>query len=190
MQEKIKVLGIPGSLRKKSYNKSLLRAATELKPEHMEIEIFDLHDIPLYNEDVEKEGLPEPVRKFKGKIAESDSLLFSSPEYNYSISGVLKNAIDWASRTPATSPLQKKPYAIMGVSSGMTGTVKAQLHLKEVGVFNNMLVMNEPEVYITLAKQKFDENGELTDESTRELLKKFLSEFYNWTIRFTNAGKF
>lgn len=184
MEDKIKVLGIAGSLRKNSYNKSLLKAAIELKPDKMEIEIYELNEIPLYNEDVEKAGLPESVRIFKEKIADADSLLIASPEYNYSVSGVLKNAIDWASRTPKTSPLQKKPYAIIGASSGMSGTIKAQMHLRQIGVFNNMFAMNKPEVYVTLAKQKFSEKGELTDEPTREHLKKFLEEFYNWTIRF------
>jgi chromate reductase len=184
MGEKIKVLGIVGSLRKHSYNRSLLKAALELKPQNMEIEIFDLKDIPLYNEDVEMEGPPEPVKIFKEKIANSDSLLISSPEYNYSVSGVLKNAIDWASRTPKTSPLQKKPFAIMGASAGMSGTIKAQMHLRQIGVFNNMFAMNKPEVYMTFAKQKFNEKGELTDEPTREHLKSFLNEFYKWTIQF------
>lgn len=184
MNEKIKVLGFAGSLRKQSYNRSLLKAAVELKPENMEIEIFDLKDIPLYNEDVEKAGIPDSVKAFKERIAASDSLLIASPEYNYSITGVLKNAIDWASRTPKTSPLQKKPYAIMGASSGMSGTIKSQMHLRQVGVFNNMFAMNKPEVYLTLAKQKFNEKGELIDDSTREHLKTFLEEFYRWTSKF------
>ncbi|MEO8209750.1 MAG: NADPH-dependent FMN reductase [bacterium] len=187
MNEKIKVLGIAGSLRNKSYNRSLLHAAIKLRPENMEIEIFDLKDIPMYNEDVEKEGLPDSVKEFKEKIAVSDSLLIASPEYNYSIPGVLKNAIDWASRTPKTSPLQKKPYAIIGASSGMSGTIKSQMHFRQVGVFNNMFAMNKPEVYITLAKQKFNERLELTDEPTIEHLKKFLEEFYLWTNKYKSV---
>lgn len=187
-ENKIKILGFAGSLRKKSYNQALLRAASELKPEMMELEIFHLDDIPMYNEDLEKEGIPEPVKIFKDRIAASDSLLISTPEYNYSVPGVLKNAIDWASRTPSTSPLQKKTYALMGVSSGMSGTMKAQMHMRQIGVFNNMFAMNKPEVYVTFAKQKFNEKGELTDEPTREHLKKFLAEFYEWTIKAKNIS--
>ena len=181
MDKRIKVVGFSGSLRKHSHNGALLRAAQLLAPEQMEIEIFELNDIPFYNEDIERAGLPESVKIFKEKIAAADSLLIASPEYNYSFTGVLKNAIDWASRPPAPSPLSKKQYAIMGVSGGISGTMRSQLHFRQVATAVNMTAMNKPEVYITLAKQKFNENGELTDQPTLEHLKTFLKSFYEWT---------
>lgn len=184
MNENIKVLGISGSLRKHSYNTALLRACIELKPENIEIEIYGLNDIPLYNEDLEKEGIPESVKAFREKIAGSNSLLISTPEYNYSVTGVLKNAIDWASRPANASVLNKKPFAMMGVSGGISGTIRSQMHLRQIAVFGNMFAMNVPQVYIQLGKQKFNEKGELTDEPTREHLKKFLIAFYEWTIKF------
>jgi len=183
MTEKIKVLGIAGSLRKHSYNMSLLRAAIELKPENMEIEIFELAEIPFYNEDLDKENLPWSVKILKEKISASHSLLIASPEYNYSFTGVLKNAIDWASRPPSNSPLNKKPYAIMGVSGGTSGTIRSQMHFRQVAAACNMFGLNRPEVYVTSGRNKFNEKGELMDEPTKEHLKKFLVEFYEWTIK-------
>ncbi|MBK8551455.1 MAG: NAD(P)H-dependent oxidoreductase [Ignavibacteria bacterium] len=186
MDKKIKVLGFAGSLRKHSLNRALLRTAVESKPDQMDIEIFELNDIPLYNGDVEKEGIPDSVKIFREKISESDSLLIASPEYNYSFTGVLKNAIDWASRSYPTeiSPLHKKPYSIMGASGGMGGTIRSQMHFRQVGAHIDMYAMNKPEVYVTFASKKFNESGELNDEPTREHLKKFLASFYDWTMRF------
>lgn len=182
MSVKIKVLGISGSLRIKSHNTALLESAIVLKPENMEIEIFSLKDIPLYNEDVEKAGLPESVKIFKDKIANADSLLIASPEYNYSFTGVLKNAIDWASRTPSDSPLKRKPYAIVGVSGGNGGTIRSQMHFRQVAFHNDMAGMNRPEVYVTNGRSKFNENNELTDEPTIVHLRKFLTAFFDWTM--------
>ncbi len=179
---KIKVLGVAGSLRKESYNKSLLKAAIELHPENMNIEIFDITDIPLYNEDVHAIGEPEAVKIFKNKIAESDGLLIVTPEYNYSIPGVLKNAIDWASRPAAESPLSGKPLAIMG-AGGRMGTVRAQSHLRQVAVFTNMLALNKPEVLVSIAGEKFDKDGKLTDERTRTQVKNLLDAFIKWIIQ-------
>jgi len=183
MSEVIKVLGIAGSLRKHSNNMSLLKAAAELKPENMEIEIFGLADIPFYNQDLDKGNLPESVRIFKEKITAASSLLIASPEYNHSITGVLKNAVDWASTPSSNSPLNKKPYAVMGVSGGASGTIRSQMHFRQIAAENNMFGMNKPEIYLTMGKSKFNENDELTDEPTRERLKKFLEAFYDWTIR-------
>lgn len=185
MPDKIKVLGIPGSLREDSYNLALLNAAVELKPENMEITLFMLHDIPLYNEDVEKIGVPDPVIKFKKALAESDGLLIATPEYNYSIPGVLKNAIDWASRPPASTPLNNMPLGIMGSSGGMSGTAKAQHHLRQVAVFTNMHVMNKPEMQITKEAEKF-KDGRLTDEASRIHLEKFMKAFEQWILIFKN----
>ena len=185
MQNKIKVLGIPGSLRKDSYNLALLNAAIELKTVNMEITIFALHEIPLYNEDVERISVPEPVMRLKNALAESDGLLIAAPEYNYSIPGVLKNAIDWASRPPANSPLNNMPLGIMGSSGGMSGTAKAQHHLRQVAVFTNMHTMNKPEMQVTKEAEKF-KDGRLTDEATRAHLEKFMKAFEQWILIFKN----
>ena len=174
----MKILGISGSLRKKSHNTALLRSAMELKPEKMEIEIYGIGDLPLYNGDLEKNGFPESVIKFKKKISESDGLLIASPEYNYSYTGVLKNAIDWASRPPSDSPLKNKLYALMGVSGGTSGTIRSQMHFRQVAIQAGMITLNKPEVYVQTGGNKFDENGTLTDEATIEHMKKFLKAFY------------
>jgi chromate reductase, NAD(P)H dehydrogenase (quinone) len=175
----MKVLAISGSLRKDSYNSSLLKAAEELKPENMEIEIFDIGGIPLYSDDLKSEGFPEKVKILADKISSADGILIATPEYNYSVPGVLKNAIDWVSRV-APQPFNEKPAAIFGASSGMLGTVRAQLHLRQIAVFVNMIVMNKPEIYVNFARDKFDTNGKLTDEKTRDVINKFLISFYNW----------
>lgn len=180
MENKIKILGIAGSLRKESYNKKLLMAAAELKPENMEIEVFNLAGIPLYNGDMDNEYAPEEVKNFKRKISESDGLLIATPEYNYSIPGVLKNAIDWASRPARDSVLNLKPLAIMGTTGGMYGTVRAQNHMRLIAQSTNMMDMKRPELMIPKQQEKFSTDGKLTDEATREHLKKFLAAFENW----------
>ena len=182
--EKINVLGIGGSLRKNSYNRALLRAARELAPEEVEMEIFDnaaLSAIPLFNEDVRQQGEPESVRVFKQQLHDADALLFSVPEYNYSISGVLKNAIDWASRPPNTSPLNGKPVAIMGASTGRSGTIRSQMHFRQVCVFTNMLPLNKPEVYVANAAEKFDPEGILVDKDSREFVRQLMQALLEWT---------
>jgi chromate reductase len=183
MNNEIKVAGIAGSLRKKSLNHALLRAALELKPENMSIEILDISQIPLYNDDLFSTQIPEAVENFKNKIAGSDGILIATPEYNYSISGVLKNAIDWASRPALNSPLNNKPLGIMGVSGGISGTMKAQMHLRQVSVFTNMIPMNKPEMIVQKGREKFDSEGKLTDENTREHLRKFLAAIAVWIER-------
>ncbi len=178
----IKVLGIAGSLRESSYNKALLRAAIELQPDNMQIEMCSISDIPLYNDD-ELADVPQTVDDFKQKISAADALLIVTPEYNYSIPGVLKNVIDWASRPPKDSPLNGKPLAIMGATSGRMGTVRAQLHLRQIAVFTNMLTLNKPEVLVANANEKFDKDGNLTDESTKEHVRKLLDAFARWIIQ-------
>ena len=180
---KLKVLGIPGSLRKASYNLSALRAAQKLVPPEMEIEIFDLHGIPPFSEDDEKNP-PARVVEFKRKIREADAILFATPEYNYSIPGVLKNAIDWASRPYGDSAWTGKPVALMGASSGMLGSARAQYHLRQVFVFLNVHALNQPEVLIANAAQKFDANGNLTDEKTKEMITRLLKALEDWAKRF------
>jgi chromate reductase, NAD(P)H dehydrogenase (quinone) len=182
MDDLIHVLGISGSLRKGSFNTALLHAAIELAPEGMEIEIFDLAPIPLYNADIQAQGDPAAVHLFKQKIASASALLIATPEYNYSIPGVLKNAIDWASRPAKESPLNGKPLAMMG-AGGRMGTVRAQLHLRQVALFTNMLPLNRPEVLVQFADQKFDFNGRLLDEVTRQSITDLLVALLAWTRR-------
>ena len=179
----IRILGIAGSLRAGSYNRALLRAAQELAPEHVSIQIFDIASIPLYNADVQADGDPEPVMRLKAAIAASDALLLTSPEYNHSITGVLKNAIDWASVPPRTSPLSGKPVALMGASTGNTGTARAQMHLRQVCAFTNMLVLNHPEVLVGRARERFDEHGRLVDETSRRFVRRLLEALAEWVAR-------
>ncbi|MFT3894312.1 MAG: NADPH-dependent FMN reductase [Anaerolineales bacterium] len=184
--EKIQVLGIGGSLRKNSYNRALLRAAQELAPDEMAIRIFDnavLSAIPLFNEDVRQQGEPEPVKILKTEIRNADALLFAIPEYNYSFSGVLKNAIDWASRPPNKSPLKEKPVALIGASTGISGTIRAQMHFRQVCIFTDMLAVNTPQVFVANAAQKFDAKGRLIDEDTRKFVRQLTESLFEWTRR-------
>src|SRR5215472_76071 len=164
----IRVLGICGSLRKGSFNRMALRVAQESVPAGMKIDVADISAFPLYNEDVRAQGFPPAVQRFRDQIAAADALLFVTPEYNYSVSGVLKNAIDWASRPP-NQPFDGKPVAMMGASGGVLGTARAQYHLRQTCVFLNMFPINKPEVLIAQAAGKFDEHGKLTDQTTRDL---------------------
>jgi chromate reductase len=183
----IHVLGISGSLRKGSYNTRLLAAASELLPEGMTLETFDLSHIPLYNDDVRAVGFPKPVQQFRERIAVADALLIATPEYNFSIPGVLKNAIDWASRPP-DPPLSGKPVAMMGASTGNFGTVRAQMHLRQVCVFCNMFPLNKPEVLLMRSREKFDAGGRLTDETARGLIRDLLLALAEWTRRLQQKG--
>ncbi len=182
MKRSIIILGFAGSLREKSYNKALLRAAEELLPEDARLEIFDLEGIPVFNQDLEYK-MPEKVREFKRKIEAADALLIATPEYNSSVPGVLKNAIDWASRPPADNSFEDKPVAIMGASLGRIGTARAQCHLRQVCVHVNMHPLNRPEVFVTFADTKFDKKGRLRDEDTREILIQMLENLVSWTRR-------
>ena len=185
MTTPIHVLGFSGSLRKASYNTALLRAAGDLVPEGMSLEIFDIAPIPLYNQDLES-ALPPSVQEFKARIAAADAILIATPEYNYSVPGVLKNAIDWASRPP-DRPLNNKPGAMMGASSGLFGTVRAQHHLRQILQHTNVLALNKPEVYVPQAQNKFDSNGQLTDEITRGFVKDLLVALAEWTRRLRSS---
>ena len=184
LEEKIQVLGIAGSLRQGSYNRALLRAAQELAPDEMGIQIFDnetLTLIPPYNENVRQQGEPETVEILKREISRADALLFAVPEYNHSISGVLKNAIDWVSRPPNESPLDGKPVGIMGASVGMNGTARAQMHFRQLCVFTNMLSLNKPQVLIARAAEKFDSDGQLIDGDTRHFVRLLTQSLLEWT---------
>lgn len=178
----VTILGFAGSLRKGSYNKSLLHTAVELAPKDAKIEVFDLEGIPPFNQDFERQP-PERVKEFKEKIEAADAILIVTPEYNYSIPGVLKNAIDWASRPYGDNAFEGKPVAIMGASIGMLGAARAQYHLRQCFVFLNMYPLNRPEIMVTFAPEKFDENGNLTDEQTRKHVTEFLEALVAWTRR-------
>ena len=176
----IKVLGICGSLRKGSFNMAALRTAIELRPAGMTVEVADISQIPLYNEDVRQQGFPPPVQKLREQIAAADALLFACPEYNYSMSGVLKNAIDWASRPP-DQPFGGKPVAIMGAAAGMAGSARAQYDLRRSCVFLDMHPLNKPEVLIGQAQTKFDASGRLTDDAARGFIRDMLVALEKWT---------
>jgi chromate reductase, NAD(P)H dehydrogenase (quinone) len=176
----ISVLAICGSLRAGSYNRAALRTAIELKPPGMTIETAEIGSIPLYNEDVRAQGFPPPVETLRRQIAAADALLFVTPEYNYSIPGVLKNAIDWASRPP-DQPFAGKPVAIMGAGAGMAGTARAQYDLRRCCVFLDMHPLNKPEVLIGVAHTKFDAEGGFTDEAGRGFIRDLLVALEQWT---------
>jgi len=180
MSPKVKIFAFAGSLRKGSYNKSLLRAAQELVPEGAELETFDLEGMPLFNQDTENHP-PEKVKEFKAKIKAADAILIVTPEYNYSIPGVLKNAIDNASRPYGDNAFDGKPVAIMGASVGMLGTARAQYHLRQSFVFLNMHPLNQPEVMVPFAQEKIDPSGRVTDPKTKDKIKELLEAFVAWT---------
>ncbi len=173
------ILGFAGSLRKGSFNKSLLRAAGELLPPGVELETFDLEGIPPFNQDLDQQP-PETVRKFKTRIRAADALLIATPEYNYSVPGVLKNAIDWGSRPHGDNSFDGKPVAVMGASTGMLGTARAQYHLRQSFVFLNMHPLNKPEVMVTFAKDKIDKDGKLIDQKARDLIRQLLESLVDW----------
>src|SRR3954452_1919681 len=176
----ITVLAICGRLRQGSYNKAALHVRLEEEPAGMTIETAEIGSIPLYNEDVRALGFPPPVEKLRAQIAAADALLFVSPEYNYSMTGVLKNAIDWASRPP-DQPFAGKPVAIMGAAAGMAGSARAQYDLRRSCVFLDMHPLNKPEVLIGQAQTKFDAEGRLTDEVGRGLIRNLLVALTQWT---------
>lgn len=180
MKNLINILGIPGSLRRASYNRAALRAAEQLVPEGARIEVFELEGIPPFNQDEESHP-PVRVSLLKARIRAADAILFVTPEYNYSVPGVLKNAIDWASRPYGDNAWEGKPVAVMGASVGANGTARAQYHLRQSFVFLNMHPMNQPEVMISNAAQRFDEHGNLTDEATRDHIRKLLDRLVLWT---------
>jgi chromate reductase len=183
----LKVLGVSGSLRKGSYNSAALRAAQELAPEGMSLEIASVGDFPLYDHDVQLAGFPLTVTALAEKMRAADALLIASPEYNYSTSGVLKNGIDWLSRLP-NQPFAGKPIALMGASMSLLGAVRAQYHLRQSFVFLDALPLNKPEVFIALAQNKFDADGRLTDEPTRGLIRALLESLVRWTAQ-VKAGQ-
>ncbi|WP_394843672.1 NAD(P)H-dependent oxidoreductase [Pendulispora brunnea] len=179
MSSTFRVLGIAGSLRKQSYNRALLRTATQLAPASLTFETAEWADFPPYDADVEAAGRPESVVRFRAQIAAADAILIATPEYNYSIPGGLKNAVDWASRPPE-QPFNGKLLGIIGASGGDGGTMRSQYHWRQVAVFLNLHVMNKPEVFVRRAGDKFDAEGNLTDEAIRKTLTQYMQSFAEW----------
>ena len=183
----IKIVGIAGSLRRASYNRAALREAKQLVPGDASLETFELDGIPGFNEDLER-APPARVVELKARVRAADAILIVTPEYNYSVPGVLKNAIDWGSRPYGDSAWAGKPVAVMGASVGVLGTARAQYHLRQSFVFLNMFPLNQPEVMIANAAQKFDANGRLTDEKAKELIARLLRSLVAWTRTFQAAS--
>jgi len=178
------VVGFAGSLRRASYNRALLRAAAELAAPTLHVVVHDLSPIPLYNGDVEAAGAPSSVTDLRTAVRQADALLIVTPEYNHGVPGVLKNTIDWLSRPPRDSALNGKVAAIMGASPGMTGTARSQTQLRQAFVFTNTYALLQPEVLVARAHEKFDADGHLTDQGTRDFLKTFLTGFAELIARF------
>jgi chromate reductase, NAD(P)H dehydrogenase (quinone) len=183
MEGPVRILAFAGSLRRGSFNRAALRAAEGLLPPGASLEIFDLEGIPAYNQDHEQE-MPARVREFKERIRAADAILIATPEYNYSVP---KNAIDWASRPYGDSAWNGKPVAILGASPGMLGTARAQYHLRQMFIFLNMYPLNQPEIMIANAAERFDEQGNLNHEPTRAIIRKQLAALADWTRQLASA---
>jgi len=186
--EPVRILGICGSLRKASYNRFALRAARELAPPDVTLEEAFLHGLPGFDQDREQSPPPEVV-ELKSRVRAADAILFVTPEYNYSVPGVLKNAIDWASRPYGDSAWQGKPVAVMGASIGAFGTARAQAHLRQSFVFLDMPVLQQPEVLIANAADRFDADGRLTDEGTRRRVASLVAALADWTRRLRASAR-
>ena len=183
----VNILGIAGSLRRASYNRATLRAAKWLVPDDAKLEIFELDGIPVFNQDDEQHP-PARVIELKARVHTADAILFVTPEYNYSIPGVLKNAIDWASRPYGDNAWNGKPVGVMGATVGTLGTVRAQHHLRQVFVFLNMYPLNQPEVMIGNAPERFDDAGNLIDDKSKELIRQLLQNLVAWTRQLQKSG--
>jgi chromate reductase len=181
----LKVLGVTGSLRKASYNTAALRACQELLPQGMSLRITSIADLPMFNQDVYDAGLPEPVRRFRREVAEADGLLIASPEYNFSVPGVLKNAIDWGSRG-TDQVFNEKPVAIFSATQGPLGGARVQYDLRRILGQLVAHLQPKPEVFIGAAQTKFDAQGRLTDETTRKFLTQLLAGFKVWIERMSH----
>ena len=176
-------MAFAGSLRRGSFNRALIRAAQELSPEAMEIEVIEIGGLPFYNADVEAEGDPASVAAYKNSLGGADGILIATPEYNDGIPGVLTTAIDWGSRLPGRAPLAGKPVAVMGASPSRVGTARAQLHLRQLLSHVHARVLPSPELLVASAHQRFDRDLRLTDESTRDILANLLQRFSRWIAR-------
>lgn len=184
MTDAVRILGIAGSLRSGSLNRALLWAAAELAPQGMVLEIFDLSAVPLYNGDAEAAGDPPGVVALKRAIAAADGVLFATPEYNHGVPGVMKNAVDWASRPPRAAVLDGKPVGIIGASPGITGTARGQSQLRQAFEFTNSYCMPQPELLVFMAHEKFDPSGKLIDAAAVQHLERYLVAYAAWVRRF------
>lgn len=182
MESVFNILGMVGSLRKGSFNKGLMEAARERLPEGVSLTVADIGRLPLFSEDLESD-MPPAARTLKQQVERADAILIATPEYNYSVPGVLKNAIDWASRPYGKNSFNNKPVAIMGTSIGMLGSGRAQYHLRQMFVFLNMHPVNQPEIMLPFASQNFDSEGKLTNETTGRLIKELLESLVGWSHR-------
>jgi len=178
-----RIVAFAGSLRRDSYNRALIRAAQELAPEGITIEPIEIGDLPFYNADVEAQGDPPAVERFKSSISGADGLLIATPEYNDGIPGVLTTATEWGSRLPGRAPLWGKPVAIMGASPSQIGTARAQLHLRQILGHVHARVLPPPELLVARANERFDARLRLTDEATRKILGDLLLRFSRWIAR-------
>jgi chromate reductase, NAD(P)H dehydrogenase (quinone) len=177
----MKILAITGALRKDSYNTQLLKAVQELAPKDMEIELVTLHGIPLYDGDEEdKHGVPAIVKALQEKVRQADGIIIATPEYNFSVPGVLKNATDWLSRSG--NPFKWKRVGVMGASQGPVGTARAQYHLRQNLNGLEAIVMPKPEIFVATADKKFA-NGQLTDEDTKKVIRTWLAAFKDWVAK-------
>ena len=186
----LRVLGISGSLRKASFNSGLLRAAQEIAPERMEVTIFDIKDLPFYDGDIETQGDPASVTAHKSAVRDADAVLFATPEYNWGTSAALKNAVDWASRDRKEGSLMGKPVTIIG-AGGRAGTARAQMQLQETLAETGSVVMVKPGVLVqAFSPMRFDSEGNLIDEKTKESLRKHLDEFTKWILQLVRPHEF
>ncbi len=176
------IVALSGSLRTKSYNHAALKAAASLAPEGMKIRIIDYSAVPLYNADLQAQGFPAAVEALRAEIASADGLLIASPEYNFSVSGVLKNAIDWLSRT-SPQPFKGKPTAIMSATMGPLGGARSQYDLRKIIGGLEANVLTKPEIFIGACSTRFDEQGVLTDEATRKIISEQMLAFRNWIVQ-------
>ncbi len=184
----VNILGIAGSLRRGSYNRAALRAAQALAPADSKLEIFEIDGIPGFNQD-EEQNPPANVIQLKARVRAADAILLVTPEYNYSIPGVLKNAIDWASRPYGDNAWNSKPVAVMGASVGAMGTSRAQYHLRQCFVFLNMYPLNQPEVMISNASERFDSSGNLIDDKAKERIQGLLAALVAWTRQIQGGSR-
>ncbi len=185
---RIEVAVIVGSLRRRSFNRALMQTSMLLAPDHMHLYEVPIDHLPFFSEDLERQGDPPPVAEFRSALARADAVLIFTPEYSYSIPGVLKNALDWASRPAGRSVLRGVPMGMMGASVGRSGTMRAQLHLRQVAVQLGAVCLPAPEVYVTFAEGKFNQVGELTDQTSLDLVKQFLASFERW-IRIIGSAR-
>lgn len=182
MTAPLTILGISGSLRRASFNTALVKAFGEAVPVPHKFVLADISDLPLYDDDVRLAGYPAPVARFRAEVAAADAVVTATPEYNYSVPGVLKNAIDWASRPP-DQPFARKPVALLSASGSMLGGARAQYHLRQMLVFLDALPINKPEVFVAQAPSKFDEEGKLVDPVARDLLKQSAQALVDWALK-------